>query len=592
MITMGSEDISLVKQNNQRRYVKLQVINRDWVSVGAIEGRLISCNVNIDGESAINRTASLTIETEQTYLERPSGNMSIDLQRDMPANYYIKLWAGVQDNNTLRVRWYSQGIFIIAQSSYNFDPKTRTLSVSLIDLMSDLNGDRGGQLNSYTSIVKNEQRIDYVIKNVIKLVGIDSYSIEPITVLRESDTPVDNKAKDTDYLIPYDLNFSAGVTAYEILEKLVGLYPYYEMGFDVNGMFFVRKELLEQDASYPLIDAQTLADLVISEDTSIDWNYIKNHIEVWGKDGKYYGEADDNTPGSPFQVGSTPLRRLVVTDNQYGVDTNNICDRYIDPVLQEDLIQKQAKYENLVATLSKIKEPTREEMIELEDARLNLGTCIERQKMNIDIKGDDLAKQWAERILYDRTRLQDNVTIKTVLMPFLNDVGFKLSYRTQVDKKVRTYVVKSISHDLTGGTTTINMIRFYNDQCSQFWDKIDKPTIVSATAIGFDIIVLVNNVEFAESYSLYIAKGTSPQYIQSFTKVGTFTGTTLTYRLLNDEAGEYSVKVVAEAPYYRPSDASDTAVVTVAPLPNDILITNTGDRLVTNDGYEIKYNEG
>lgn len=576
-ITIGSEEISLVKQNNQRRYVKLQVIDRNFHSIGVVQGRLISCNISIDANSNISRTASISMETESDYLQTPYADVSIDLQRDMPGNYYIKIWAGIEDNNTLRVYWYSQGVFIISQSSYSFDPKTRTLNVSLTDLMTDLNGDRGGELHAFTSIVKNKQRIDDVMKNVMELVGINNYSIEPITVLRDVNEPLDNHASETDYMVPYDMEFSVGVTAYEILEKLVGLYPYYEMGFDANGMFFVRKETLEQDDSYAVIDYPTLADLVISEDTTIDWNYVKNHIEVWGKDGKCYGEAEDTTSGSPFQINCIPLRRLVVKDNEYGIDTNTICDRYKDAEEQEKLIKEQATLEEKVARLAKIKNPTTEEQRELNKARGKLSRNRQEQAWNIDISGNELAKQWAERILYDRTRLQDNVTIKTVLMPFLNDVNFKMSYKSQIDKIARNYVVKSINHDLTGGTTTINMIRFYNDQCSNYWDQLGKPVITSAQGVGMDIIVETNNVEHAETYVLYV----------NYSKVGTYTSTTMIYHVPDGLEGTYYVKVVAEAPYYRSSEASDSATVTVTPLIDGILITDNDEDIITDDGDEI-----
>ena len=583
-MVVTAEELSLVKQNNQRRYVKLQVINRDWQSVGVIRGRLISCNVSIDGTSTIQRTASLSIETEDTYLKTPTSDISIDLQRDMPADYYIKLWAGIEDNNTLRVRWYSQGIYIIAQSSYTFDPATRTLSVSLVDLMADLDGTRSGQLHAYTSLVKNQQRIDDVAKNIMELIGIETYSIEPITVLRPTNSPIDQNAKESDYMVPYDINFNAGVTAYEILEKLVGLYPYYEMGFDVNGMFYIRKQLLEQDDSYVILPATDYMDVVLSEDTSIDWNYVKNHIEVWGKDGKCYGEADDTNPESLFQINSTKLRTLVVTDNQYGVDTNNICDRYKDDSKAEALQKEQASLEAEISRLEAIEKPTDKEKSDLREAKNKLNNNKQEQEWNIDIKGDDLAKEWAERILYDRTRLQDSITIKTVCMPFLNDTGFKMSYRSKVDNVIRPYVVKSINHDFSGGTTTINMVRFYNDMCSNLWEQLDTPVVDSAVGVGMDIVVTIEDVEYAETYVLYI----------DGSKRGTYTNTTIIYNVPDTQAGTHTIRIKAQAPYYRSSELSNAVSVTVAPLPEEreVIITNTGDYLVTNDGFRIKYNEG
>ena len=570
-ITIGSKELSLVKQNNQRRYVKLQVINKDRRSVGIINGRLISCNVSIDGTSDIQRTANITIETELDYMNTLSANISVDAQRDLPANYYIKVWGGIEDNNTMEVSWYSQGVFIIAESGYNFDPTTRTLSLSLIDLMNDLNGTRGGQLHAYTSIVKNEQRIDKVIEEVLQLCNVTDYSIEPITVLRDTENPFDENETEEDYMVPYDMDFSVGLTAYDILSKMVGLYPYYEMGFDENGMFFVRKELLEQNDSLAVIDAVSLEDLVLTEDTSIDWNYIKNYIEVWGKDGLYYGEAKDEVAGSPFNVNMSPVRRLVVTGSEYGIDTNAICDRYIDAEKAKDLELEQAELEAKVARLSAIQNPTIEEQRQLAGAKEDLSYNKAKQKMNVGVKGDDLAKQWAERILYDRTRLQDNVTIKTVLMPFFNDTGFKMSYRTQVDKKVRNYVVKSISHDFASGTSTFNMVRFYDDCCISYWTQLGQPVITNAQCNNGILTVSINSVQYAQTYMLY-ANGV---------QIGSYTGTTLVYDFTHSDEGEYTINVVAQAPYYRPSPRSADVMIIVN--ANDMLLTDTNDILVTDD---------
>lgn len=576
-VRVTSEDISLVKQNNQRRFVKLQVINRDWQSVGVIQGRLISCNVSIDGTTSIQRTASISMQTEEDYLSIPAADISIDLQRDMPSNYYIKVWVGIEDNNTLRVQWYSQGIYIIAQSSYSFDPATKTLNVSLVDLMSDLNGDRGGELHAFTSIVKNKQRIDDVMKNVMKAVGIEDYSIEPITVLRLVEDAVDDQATEEDYMVPYDMKFSVGVTAYEILDKLVNLYPYYRMGFDVNGTFCVEKQLLEQDDSYVLIDALTIADLVISEDTTIDWNYIRNHIEVWGKDGKYYGEASDENPASPFQINSTKLRRLVVKDNEYGIDTNSICDRYFDTELATTLLKEQATLELAISKLEAIENPTAKEKQELSSAKRNLSINKDKQRRNIYISGNELATEWARRILYDRTRLQDSITIKTVFLPFINDVDFKISYRSKVDNIIRPYVVKSVNHDLASGTTTINMIRFYNDMCVNYWEQLDTPAITSAQCMSMEAVIEINGVEHAETYELYVDR----------VKVATYTSTTMVYTFPDYMAGTHLVYVTAVAPYYRMSSISNEVYLRPTPLVDKALITDNEEDIITDSGDEI-----
>lgn len=584
------EDLSLVAQNHQIRYVQLELLNNSMQGVAHIVGQLISGNVSIESGDNIRRSASVSMKVDQPYIDIGYLDLRLDISKDIPANYFIKLWCGIEDNNTLSVRWYNEGVYIIDQSSYSFDPATGTLSLNLVDLMVDLNGDRAGQLHAYTAIAKNTVRIDDTIASVLSIAGFSSSNIVPITVLQpfenmyfDDEEEPSTVRTDLDYFIPYDLSFNAGVTAYEIIDKLVNLYPYYECGFDTDGTFFVRKELLEQDMSFIMLTAYDLAGLVISEDTSINWSEVKNHVEVWGKDGNYYGEASDDNLESPFRIGKAPLRTFVVTGSEYGIDTNTICDRYKDTSKAEELLKAQATLQAKIAALQAKDKPTAEEKAELKTAINELNKNKWAQASNISVTGDELARQWAERILYDKSRLHDSITIKTVSMPFINDVDFKMSYRSKVDDNVHTYVVKSVSHDFAGGTTDINMIRFYTAECAGYWEQLAKPVIIDATADYMNIVIHIDPVPYAETYGLYL----------NGVRRGTYTSTDMIYTVPDGMEGTYTITVIAEAPYYRPSELSDPVTVTVAPEPATeyVIITDDDSLIATNDGFNIKYNE-
>ena len=566
MINITSNDILLAKQKNRRHYAKIQILNREWKAIGTVVGRFVSGTVNIDGESDVRRTASLTVEAETA---------SLDIRTELSLNYYIKLYCGIENNRSTEVSWYSQGVYIINSSGFSFDPKTRTLTLSLTDLMTDLNGDRAGELHAYTSIVKNSEDISTVVKNVLELCGFESYDICPMGVLREKTTFFDENASEDDTKIPVDLDFSAGVTGYEIIEKCVNLYPYYEMGFDVNGTFFVRRKPFEEDDSFVILDAYTMGELVISEDTEINWSAVRNYIEVWGKDGNYYGEAYDDNPGSPFQVASSQILRLTVKENQYGVDTNSICDRYADTKLEEELLNEQAGYEAEIAELEAKEELTEKERRQLAKLKTELANVREKRRKNVSVKGDDLAKQWAQKLLYEYSRLNDSITLKTVMLPFMNDTDFKISYRSKTDNIVKTYVVKSVSHDITGGTTTINAVRFYNDQCSAYWDKLEPPEFEVFDVDGMTVSVTVTSVRFAQKYTLLI----------DYKPVAVSTGTTLSYTLPDEYEGEHVVSVRASADNFRPS--GDENARTAEFTAHDTLVTESGDHIVTENGDRI-----
>lgn len=77
-----------------------------------------------------------------------------------------------------------------------------------------------------------------------------------------------------------------------------------------------------------------------------------------------------------------------------------------------------------------------------------------------NITSDDLASERARWENWKNCRLTDNITITTVLLPFL-DVNTKISYKPTDAKEEYQYIIKSISHDFTNGTSSITMIRFY-----------------------------------------------------------------------------------------------------------------------------------
>lgn len=77
-----------------------------------------------------------------------------------------------------------------------------------------------------------------------------------------------------------------------------------------------------------------------------------------------------------------------------------------------------------------------------------------------NITSNDLAAERAKWENRKNCRLTDNITITTVLLPFL-DVNKKVSYRRSDSDREYQYIISSVSHDFSGYTTTITMYRFY-----------------------------------------------------------------------------------------------------------------------------------
>ena len=77
-----------------------------------------------------------------------------------------------------------------------------------------------------------------------------------------------------------------------------------------------------------------------------------------------------------------------------------------------------------------------------------------------NISSDTLALARAHFNNWQTCRLTDNITLTTLLLPWL-DVNTKVSYRMQNSDMVGQYIVKNIQHDFSGMTSQITMMTFY-----------------------------------------------------------------------------------------------------------------------------------
>lgn len=77
-----------------------------------------------------------------------------------------------------------------------------------------------------------------------------------------------------------------------------------------------------------------------------------------------------------------------------------------------------------------------------------------------NITSDALAVNRAVWENWKNCRLTDNITVSTKIAPFA-DVNIKVEYRPSSEEVDHQYIVKAISHDWAGGTTSWTLQRFY-----------------------------------------------------------------------------------------------------------------------------------
>ena len=133
--------LDLDKSKTKTTYARITALRFDESPIETIEGRVTQGSINLDGDSAVRRTCSLTLVANEFNYQNYVWGM----------NTKFKLEIGVKNNiNTAYpdIIWFKQGIYLI--SSFNTTRSTNNFSITVQgkDKMCQLNGEVGGSLTA------------------------------------------------------------------------------------------------------------------------------------------------------------------------------------------------------------------------------------------------------------------------------------------------------------------------------------------------------------------------------------------------------------------------------------------------------------
>ena len=462
-ITQMYRDV--IYQSNWVLYSKIEILNRNFKIIDSIEGNLISDNFSIDADSDMRRSYNCTLAvTDSSYILQPNNIIWLDT--------YVRPYVGIEYQRTGEIVWIQMGVFICNSVSYD-DSDSYTLSMDCGDLISTINGDRGGHFEGLATKVLADEEAYGVIVETLEEAKITKYVIE-----------------DVDFTIPYDLEFSANVTAYEILDEIRNLYPDYEMGFDVYGVFFFRKtpQRFEDNVVFAY---QDLKPLLISESRSTGLTEIYNHIQVWGQSIDVDRYVDSSTlSGDTYNITLEGVTTLEDIDNferiGFRINATNPANAKISingleslTIVKDDGTPLEAgKFpaNNNCVFKYKRKEKTMyylgqyqvfgEAWDENPDSPFNK-TNLGRELLYVcegddyeNIYSNDLAEQRARYEIYKHTVLSTSLDLEMIAVPWL-DVNTKISYIIQKETEEKQYIIKSISGSTTDATMSISCVSFY-----------------------------------------------------------------------------------------------------------------------------------
>lgn len=573
-----TRDLKLIQQRPFSIRVKIDVYDEKTnTHLEQLEGGIVNAAFSISAESDVRRTASLTVT--------PLKNRRLRLEKDsiIWMDRIIRLAIGIYDHHYEKWHWYQQGVYVFTNYGASYDAETNTLSLSLSDLWSNLDGSRSGQIGGASSISFPAYEEDpdtgeivacHTIRDAIHTTltqfgGLDGSKIQLDDIGEQKGMPQYNP----DYLryreeskillkdgsaaplwnaLPYDQEFGAGSTVSSILTTFRDLYPNYEMYFDECGNFVCRMIPSCYDDDI-LLDNLFFDRIYISENTSIDTTSVRNVCEVWGKmiDADHYTEdctysnncyschveayPASHRSGSNIAVRIPAANPAAASLNINGTGMLPIYDENTETPVGADVMasgqiyvfQIKKKYlegnvvtraylmgqfqPHAVDVLTNGTIPAEDNAVEgdspesgiieggsSESGAADTGAadkkyskdyfqklyhcdtvhftvipdspfCIEELGVLSDVRtggeyenitSDSLALARAEYENWKNSRLTDSISITTKLCPFA-DVNCKVSYRRKDTGEINQYIVKNISHDPAGGTTSWTLMRFY-----------------------------------------------------------------------------------------------------------------------------------
>lgn len=483
-------DLEILRQSHKTIKTRIELLNKSFKKLGEVDGEVINDSYSVDANSDIRMTYNLTLVVKDS-------SFQIGNDKKIWFDKYLRIYIGIYHQRSREIIWYPVGIFIFDSIGYCYNETTKELTLTCLDRMAELTGERNGKISGFSSKIEAGNSIRNAIKDIVTLSGkIEKYRIE-----------------DIEKTVPYDLEFGTGTTVYEVLKELRDLYPGWEMFFD--GEHFICQPYPTCLSDPIVLDANTLSPLVISENTNIDFTSMFNVAEVWGKclETNYYSSAvtyvnniytatygtvsslvdgtmfgflapNDNLVSSSFKVDNFTAYPIICENNEaiqagrikantmyvlkYVVSGSSsyfyFCGEYQICAVAK-LVSTEPTAEKKAADL--LNEPTRNITYIVEP---NSPFCCDLEGMEevrqifsdaeySNIYSEDLATQRAKYEVWKATDLLDSLSLELIDVPWLG-VNQKIEYTSNVTGVTQQYIVKSKNGSSTGGTMSIQCVKF------------------------------------------------------------------------------------------------------------------------------------
>ena len=467
-MVLTQQQIQLLKQPIIQRYVKLYLLNFELQRVNEISGNLISCNVSGDGNSDLRHNCNVSlVVTNSSFDIQAGGQIWLDK--------FIQPQIGTVDIYTQEIVWENQGVFLINSPSWDYDATTNILSFEGLDLVSKLTGLRNGELEGLPTTIAQGENVREAIIATLALAGFTRYVVSECI---NADGSIQE--------VPYDLTVKQGSTVWDLLKLLRDILPQYQMYFDKEGVFHY--DLIPSGQNMPsTFDDDLLKNILVKEKINTDFENVKNYIEVYGKTHSVnFFSSTTSVSGGNFSltisslasieeyvmigwVTSSAIDNINITLNVNNTGAKNLVDYNGNNIKSLDSdTYYVAQYQDNGTWLflghlqpQAIFADTNPES----PFYINGTTGIIRHVCTggdyDNIQSDYLALQRAKLEIYWRCRLNDNITLNTIPIPWI-DVNILFTHAIKNSGNNEQWIIDKYSVDYSEtGEMTITAHKYY-----------------------------------------------------------------------------------------------------------------------------------
>lgn len=466
-MVISQQQYQVLKQPIIERYIKLYLLNFQLQRVNEISGNLIGCSVSGDGSSDLRRNCNISlVVTDSSFDIKAGGQIWLDK--------YIQPYVGTRNIFSGEIVWENQGVYLINAPSWEYDSSTNVLSFVGLDLVSKLTGLRNGELEGLPTTIAQGENVRSAIIATLALAGFTDYVVSEC--LNEDGTIQE---------VPYDLTVKQGSTVWDLLKLLRDILPQYQMYFDKEGVFHY--DLIPSGQNMPsTFDDDLLQYLLIKEKIDTDFESVKNYVEVYGATHNINFFSSTTTKSGAI---------LSLTISSLSTLSNYVMIGFITPSAVSGTIKL-----NVNSTGEKnLVDYNGNSITSLDDATYYVaqyqsnGTWLflgHLQPMAIysdtnpespfyiggttgiiryvctggdynNIQSDYLALQRAKLEIYWRCRLNDNITLNTIPIPWI-DVNILFTHAIKGEEKTEQWMIDKYSVDYSeNGEMTIVAHKYY-----------------------------------------------------------------------------------------------------------------------------------